>query len=302
MRTVEQALLNLSGYKDYNETLIDSAGTKIALSIYRSKKGVPCVIFLPGTMTHPLFYDDFLTALAERGFNVIGVHFLSHGKSLREREVYTFDDMVQNVQDAIAFCIGHFNSNIIVMGSSQGGILSMAVAAKDSRVKAVFAHNLLLPTLKESISITNFPSWLKLFYGIFPPVMKFLARLMPKLKVPITAYLDFDRITSSPETQVGFYQDPIGLTSYPLSFLASLFTADLSGITDGSIKCPVVVIASKGDPLFSFSYCCTAFEKIAAPRKEMLVFDEPCHLILNECVDKVIEPIAESLKRHFGAK
>jgi esterase/lipase len=85
-----------------------------------------------------------------------------------------------------------------------------------------------------------------------------------------------------------------------LSFLASLFTADLSGITDGSIKCPVVVIASKGDPLFSFSYCSTVFEKIAAPKKEMLVFDEPCHLILNECVDKVIEPIVEGLRRYSG--
>jgi len=302
MRTLEQALLNLSGYKDYSEILIDSAGTKIALSIYRSNKDAPCVIFLPGTMTHPLFYDDFLAALAARGFNVIGVHFLSHGKSLRDRKVYTVDDMVQNVQDTISFCLVHFGSNIIVMGSSQGGILGMAVAAKDNRIKAVFAHNLLLPTLKESISITNFPTWFKLFYGVFPPVMKFLAKMMPRLQVPITAYLDFDRITSSPETQVGFYHDPIGLTSYPLSFLASLFTADLSGITDGSIKCPLVVIASKGDPLFSFSYCQEVFERIAAPEKAMILFDEPCHLIFNECVDKVIEPIVDSLNRHSGTK
>lgn len=302
MRTVEQALLNLSCYKDYSETLIDSAGTKIALSVYRGKKGAPCVVFLPGTMTHPLFYDDFLTALAERGFNVVGVHFLSHGKSPRDRKAYTFDDMVQNVEDTISFCLDHFNSNPIVMGSSQGGILSMAVAARDSRIKAVFAHNLLLPTLKESISITNFPSWLKLFYGVFPPFMKRLARLMPGLQVPITAYLDWDRITSSSEIQEGFYRDPIGLTSYPLSFLASLFTADLTGITDGSIKCPVVVIASKGDPLFSFSYCSTVFEKIAAPKKEMIIFDEPCHLILSECVDTVIGPVVDGLRRYFGAE
>ena len=298
MRTTEQKMLNLSGYADYSETLIDSAGTKIALSIYKSNKDAPCVIFLPGTMTHPLFYDDFLTALAERDFNVIGVHFLSHGKSPRDRKAYTFDDMVQNVEDTISFCLDHFNSNPILMGSSQGGILSMAVAAKDSRIKAVFAHNLLLPALKESISITNFPGFLRLFYGVFPPFMKCLARVMPGLQVPITAYLDFDRVTSSQEIQEGFYRDPIGLTSYPLCFLASLFTADLEGITDGSIKCPVAVIASKGDPLFSFDYCSTVFEKIAAPKKEMIVFDEPCHLILNECVDKVIDPIVEGLKRY----
>jgi alpha-beta hydrolase superfamily lysophospholipase len=291
-------MLNLPSYDAYSEKLIDSANTKIALSIYSSNKDDPCVIFLPGTMTHPLVYDDFLAALAGHGFNVVGVHFLSHGKSLRERKRYTFDDMVQNVEDTISFCLDRFGSNPIVMGSSQGGILSMAVAAKDRRVKAAFAHNILLPTLRESISITKFPRFFNLFYGIFPPIMKCLARIMPELLVPVTAYLDFDRVTPSPEIQRGFYEDPLGLTCYPLCFLASLFTADFTGLTDGSIECPVVIIASKGDPLFSFSYCSTVFEKIAAPKKEMIVFDEPYHLIFNECVDKVIEPIVEKLRAY----
>ena len=299
MRTLEQRMLNLSSYAAYSEKLIDSANTRIALSIYSSNKNDPCVIFLPGTMTHPLFYDDFLAALAGYGFNVVGVHFLSHGKSPREKKRYTFADMVQNVEDTISFCLDHFGSNPIIMGSSQGGILSMALAARDSRIQAVFAHNILLPTLKESISITNFPRFFSLFYRIFPPMLKCLARMMPELQIPITAYLDLDRITSSIEIQQGFYKDPLGLTSYPLCFLASLFTADLTGITDGSIECPVVVIASKGDPLFSFSYCSEVFDKIAAPGKEMIVFDEPSHLIFNECVDRVIEPIASSLKRYF---
>ena len=298
MRTLEQKMLNLPSYAAYSEKLIDSANTRIALSIYSSNKNDPCVVFLPGTMTHPLFYDDFLAALAGHGFNIVGVHFLSHGKSPRERKRYTFDDMVQNLEDTISFCIDHFGSKPIVMGSSQGGILSMALAARDSRIQAVFAHNILLPALKESISITNFPRFFRLFYGIFSPLMKCLASVMPGLQVPITAYLDFDRITPSPDIQQGFYRDPIGLTSYPLCFLASLFTADLTGITNGSIQCPVVVIASKGDPLFSFSYCSDVFDKIAAPRKEMIVFDEPYHLIFNECVDRVIDHIVGSLKAY----
>ena len=57
---------------------------------------------LPGTMTHPLFYDQFLTALAESGYNVIGVHT---------------------------------NDNVILMGSSQGGILCPACACEDDRIK-----------------------------------------------------------------------------------------------------------------------------------------------------------------------
>lgn len=42
--------------------------------------------------------------------------------------------------------------------------------------------------------------------------------------------------------------DPLALHAYPLRFLASLFTADLSGMIHGSIRCPVVVRAATGDP------------------------------------------------------
>ncbi len=71
----------------------------------------------------------------------------------------------------------------------------------------------------------------------------------------------------------------------------------MTKITDGSIKCPVVVIASSKDLLFSFSYTKQVYELIKAPEKEIIVFDEPYHLIFNECIDKVLDPIAEKLKR-----
>jgi len=59
MRTFDEKLLSLTVYPGYRETLIPSSGTRIALSLYESKKTDPCVVFLAGTMTHPLFYDEF---------------------------------------------------------------------------------------------------------------------------------------------------------------------------------------------------------------------------------------------------
>lgn len=75
----------------------------------------------------------------------------------------------------------------------------------------------------------------------------------------------------------------------------------MTKITDGSIKCPIVVIASSKDPLFSFSYTKKVYELIKAPEKEILVFDEPYRLIFNECIDDVLDPITEKLKEvKFG--
>ncbi len=279
----------------YREELISSADTRIALSVYPKEQNAPCIIFVPGTMTHPLFYDDFLTKLSEQGFNIVGIHLLSHGKSPRERKTYTIEDMIQNIKDTVSFCADNFNRQIILMGSSQGGMMSVAAAAEDHRIRAVFAHNAVLPMLKESISITRFPSFFKYFQKIFIPLLKFSAWFFPALPVPLGAYLQIDRITKSPEIQSQFLNDPIGLTSYPLSFLASMFSAPLGGVTGGDIKCPVVVIASTGDKLFSLDYMKRVYDLIKAPEKDMMVFEENHHLIFNECVDQVINPVAEKI-------
>jgi hypothetical protein len=41
------------------------------------------VVFLAGTMVHPLFYRELLEALAREGFNVVGVHFPEHWTAAR---------------------------------------------------------------------------------------------------------------------------------------------------------------------------------------------------------------------------
>ena len=298
MRTAEQIILNLSGYDNYSEVLIESAGTRIVLSLYHAGDHRPCIVFIPGTMTHPLFYDDFLTLLAGAGFNVASVHLLSHGKSPREKTLFTFADMLQNIRDSVSYCLDNISKDVILMGSSQGGILSLAAAGTDSRIKAVFPNNVLLPSLSSSIYITRFPHFLKPFSGLLTSLMKLIARIAPGIQMPPTFYLDFDRVSRSKALVELFFRDPLSLTSYPLCFLASMFTADLKSVSDGSIKCPVIVIASTGDTLFPYNYCLEVYEKIVAPHKEMLVFNEPYHLIFNECPERIIGPVVQKLKEY----
>jgi pimeloyl-ACP methyl ester carboxylesterase len=298
MRSNDQIRLNLSGYEKYREVLIESTGTRIALSLYMAGEGCPCIVFIPGTMTHPLFYDDFLSLLAGAGYNVAGVHLLSHGKSPREKKLFTFADMLQNVRDTVTYCLDNISKDVIVMGSSQGGILSLAAAGMDSRIKAVFPHNVLLPSLGSSFYITSFPRSLKPFQRPLTSLMQLAARAAPGLQLPPSFYLDFDRVSRSQNLIGQFFSDPLNLAACPLCFLASLFTADLKSISNGSIKCPVVVIASTGDTLFPYDYCLEVFEKISAPHKEMLVFDEPYHLIFNECPERIIAQIVQKLNEY----
>jgi alpha-beta hydrolase superfamily lysophospholipase len=299
MRIREQRLLNAVQRPEvYEEVLVESAGALIALSVWRGGRDAPCVVFLPGTMTHPLFYEEFLDGLARTGYNVMGVHFQGHGKSPRVKRLFSLDDLVQNAFDAVSYSSARFSSQVVVLGSSQGGVIATVLAARDPRIKAVLAHNVLDPSMPESLRITRFPSWLQPYYKTIVGGMEAATRVVPRLPIPIGFYLDDRRVFGEEWTREQFYADPLGLASYPLHFLASLFAADMGFLTSGEVRCPVIVIASTGDKLFRFDYTRKVYERIVAPRKEMLVFELDRHLIFNECVKEILPPLVGKFREY----
>jgi alpha-beta hydrolase superfamily lysophospholipase len=204
----------------YQDMVVTSVDAPIVLSVWRGDPSAPTVVFLPGTMTHPLFYAEFLDGLNQRGLSVVGVHYQGHGKSLRIRRRLRWDALVANAADAV----------------------------------------------------------------------------VPRLPVPLWAYLDLDRVCRLPQTRARLLADPSGSRAYPLGFLVGLLTADLSGLRDGSIPCPVLVIAATGDPLFSFGYTRRVYDRIVAPSKQLLVFDADRHLLFNECVELVLDPLVDRIR------
>lgn len=284
----------------YKEIEIKSDSIPITLSIWEASLDSPTIIFLPGTMSHPLMYRQFLEGLCNYGFHVIGVHYLSHGKSPKLRETYTMSDLAQNVSDAATFAIEHYGENIALMGSSQGGILAAMVAGIDHRFKALFPHNIMLTTLQETMSLTKFPVWTHRFMGLILAGFRVGAFLFPKMKIKGDAYLDYDRVFHSEQAKEDCLNDPLLLPYYPLQFISSLFNADMSCLGDGSICCPVMVITARRDPLFRLSYTRKVFDLIKAPKKELLVLEADRHMLFNEDVEKTLAAIQQKLHDYLS--
>jgi alpha-beta hydrolase superfamily lysophospholipase len=287
----------LSQLNPYHETVVVSGGAPIVLSVWRGEPSAPSVVFLPGTMTHPLFYAEFLDGLNQRGLSVVGVHYQGHGKSPRVGSRLGWANLVANATDAVDWAADHLGGPVVLLGSSQGGVLAMAVAARNRRLALVAAHNVLDPSLPESLMVSRLPGWLVGGSRPLRAALRLAARLAPGLPVPLWAYLDLDRVCGQPKTRRRFLTDPLGLRCYPLGFLAELVTADLSGMRDGSIRCPVLVLAATGDPLFSLAYTRRVFDRIVAPAKELLVFEVDRHLLFNECVELVTDPLVDHIRR-----
>lgn len=304
IRTTTGKLLNAVQRPDaYREVVVSSAGSPIVLSVWDGKPDQAAVVFLPGTMTHPLFYEEFLDALNRNGVNVVGVHHQAHGKSPRTRKPLTFTTLVTNARDAVAWTRHEFpRCPVAVVGSSQGGIVAVALAAAGDDCDVVIAHNILDPSLASSIEITRFPGWLRCVYPAVVGVIRTGGRFAPWISVPFSMYLDIGRVCRDQVNAEYFFTDPLGRRTYPLGFMASLFGADLSGMRDGSITCPIVVFAGRSDPLFPLAYTRRVYASIVAPRKELVVVESTVHLLFNEDLDTALPPILERLSQLSSAR
>ena len=246
-------------------------------------------------MTHPLFYSPFLDAVSRHGYHVVGVHPLSHGRSPRIVHRFTLDDMIGNVRDAVGYTCARFPGAVGLMGSSQGGFLTLLAAGGEHRIRAAFPHNVLFTPLRESLSVTRFPNALGVAYPVIRRVIAVAGRVLPGLQVPMSCYLDVSKVFSEQEWRDEFYRDPLGRTAYPVSFLSSLFATDMSVLVDGSIACPVVAFVSTGDPLFTLGYSRLVYERLVAPQKRLIELPAGHHLILNEKAERATPTILATL-------
>jgi alpha-beta hydrolase superfamily lysophospholipase len=293
MRTHDQRLLNaVQRPEAYEEVVVESDGAPNVLSVWAGPWDAPAVLFLPGTMLHPLFYEDFLDALSRDGLTVVGLHPQAHGKSPRVRRPLSFEALVRGGQVAVEWMRHRFPSApLVVLGSSQGGAVAMALAVREPDLAAVFAHNVLDPSSPDTLDITRFPRWLTRYPNGVRSFIRAASRVAPGAPLPYWAYLDLNRVTPDQEITERLHSDPLGRRTYPLRLIAGMLDEDVTR----PVSCPVTVIAATGDQLFSLDYVRRAFERIDAPQKELLVVDADRHLILVESLDAVLPQLLPRL-------
>jgi alpha-beta hydrolase superfamily lysophospholipase len=286
MRSPDQRMLNAVQHPErYREVVLLSGGFPVVLSVWAGSVGEPAVLFIPGTATHPLLYEDLLDELNAAGLTVVGLHLAGHGKSPRLRRRLTFDLLVTNVLDALVWAQNAFpRAPRVLLGTSQGSILAMAAAARTDGLERVVLHNVLAPGLADSLLVTRAPAWWRPAHTVVRRGLQALERLAPGMPVPVWAYLDPTRVSRDPGVIERFDTDPLGRRSYPLAVLAGMVQVDAAA----PIGCPVTVLTAAGDRLFSLEYTRAAFELIQAPDKELAVIDAGEHMILTEALELVL--------------
>lgn len=236
----------------------------------RTRPNAGVMLFYPGTMLSPNQYRPLLDELYAAGFSTAALHLTGHGLNSHFTG-FTFNDLHDDGLAAEAWLHEQGLGPVAVCGHSQGGILTLAHAGASQKITAAFPLCGVLPQQPEAISLTHFRP-LAAKREQFLHGLRCLARLMPRLPLMLPMYLSPRRITAGARTLV--LNKSHTRLSYPLGFLASLFTTELSP----KLNCPVYLFNAINDALFTMELARATFDLLKAPRKTFITLPDGGHL------------------------
>lgn len=257
----------------------------------------PTIVFMPGTNAYALLYGEFLRALTERGFNVVGFDPRGHGQSEGRRGSYTLPELISDLDSVTKWSRQRFSGPLFVSGSSQGGITAFYYGArKDVAIDGVICHNLADLSRPDSARLTRFPRLSRLGSGL----IQGLGKLFPECPVPMSFYLNLERepvagIGSARSVLLG---DPLTVPFTRLKTLASLASEPLpQPLKD--YRCPLLILQAEADNIFPLDYIQSIYEEIAGP-KELKIYPGLAHYMIVDQVPVFIDDVSEWLLSTIG--
>jgi alpha-beta hydrolase superfamily lysophospholipase len=269
------------------EDYVDSAGRCIHVDVLVGEPGAPTIVFVPGTAAYARIYLEFLVALNDRGFNVVGMDPRGHGRSSTPRGHFTLDDIVTDALAVARYARDRFKGRIGIAGSSQGGIAALYVAARGEVVSSALCHNLADLNGRDNLLLSRFrpPAWAI-------PLLMPIATLYARFSFPLSLYLDFksQMLKNGQDAATYLRNDPLATVFYTIRVLISLYRTRLARPVE-EITTPIMVLHSALDAVFPQSYVEGIYNRLTCEKEFVLLPDLP-HLILVNNVPLVIGPVA----------
>lgn len=267
--------------------IVTGSGSARAVLDYRPVDGADCLLFYPGTMASPRQYEVFLEALHRQGLGTAALHFTGHGV-MPHSTGFTFDTLLQNALDAEACLRARGVRRLAVCGHSQGAILALAHAAQSSALAAALPIAGCYPQQSDAILLTRFARW-QAQRARLQSFIDAAARRLPRLPVPLWAYLSVPRILAGGRGMR--HRTARQRWSYPLAFLRSLFAAQVPE----RARCPVHMLAAVNDALFTPDIIRHTYDLLQAPRKSLFWLPGGGHLMV------FVPRMAHIAARHVAA-
>jgi pimeloyl-ACP methyl ester carboxylesterase len=276
--------------KSIREEYISSKNLNIHLDIYENENTTnKNIIFVHGNSVYSRFYAEVCFKLFKKGFRIIAPDMVGHGLSEGKRGHFTIEQWCETIYDVTTHVIDTYGEEIIYIGSSLGGITGLYYAAyDDNRFKGIICHNAALLNEKPQKTVIK-EKWKRLLV----PLVPFIAKLLPKLKISVWIYLDFRKFVKNEELvkRIDFIlNDKLLVDKYTTSTLRNLLRAPFKKPIE-EINTPVMILSSDEDVLFTVDYETEIYNRLHCKDKRLDIIENTPHLIFQENIEGAMNKI-----------
>lgn len=278
------------------EKYIDSKETEIHLDIYGDNFNTDKnIIFIHGTSVYSKFYAEFLYKLYKQGYRIFAPDLIGHGLSGGKRGHFTMQRFTEIIYDLTTYIIENYSQNIVIMGSSLGGITTLYCTANDPRLKGAVCHNAAIFNEEAYKRIINLQGILKILIRTIPTLVK----IFPTLKLSVFIYLDFKELAKKDKVRESIdllLEDPTFTKKYSLTAINTQLRAPLAKPIE-KIDTPIMIINGDNDNLFTLKYMKEIYERLNCQDKNLAIIKNGSHLIFQEHIQEALDAILEWLKK-----
>lgn len=289
-------------YGRFSTSRLSINGQELHLSTIEPPNPKGLILFTPGTNAYALLYGEYLLALANLGYHVVGYDPRCHGQSSGANGSYVLSELVDDLHALAHYYHQQTKLPVFLSGSSQGGIVSFYVVAKEEKlaregvrasiIQGLICHNIADLGADNAVELTRWP---KLSSAIKKWVIAF-ARWLPEFPVPMWFYLN---LKIEPVRKMGsawsvLQHDPLLVDMVRLKTLASLCNTPLA-IPPEALQTPLFLIQAEKDTIFKPAYSKWLFERLKSPKK-MVVYAGLPHYMIVDYVNAFIADISDWLK------
>jgi alpha-beta hydrolase superfamily lysophospholipase len=279
---------------------IEDRGLPLHLTLYEAEPGAPTLIFIHGMTAHAGFYTemipgrDYLRALAEAGFHVIGLDLQGHGRSGGRRGDFTYADAIRNIRRAVDFALAHYGGPVGITGSSMGGILAFYAALEEPRIRAAVCHNVLdLRDIRPALYLRRHFVLVPLARAARP-----LRGILGGLPVPVRAFLEPSHVFERPENLRRWQADPLCVWAYRLRTWLSVFLDPSDKPPIEAMATPVRILVGERDRILSADLHRDFAARLRC-RKDLVILPGAGHMLPLEYLEQTVPLVAEWFREHL---
>ena len=255
--------------RNLGRTTFKSRGLNLSLKYFEKDRNAPNILLISGTGGYSLFGADMMYEMHLRDYNVFGVDFQGHGDSEGKKGDFTIGELVENCSDAAKYISANYNDRIGAIGPSLGGFLTLYLGLAHGPVKSIFCQNPGILTEKK------FQEEVATKVKRILPLLKLLVRLLPRVKIPTTLYVDLRGLAESErekENVEKYMRDPDIVKWYTLrGAMSQISTPPPNPIEE--LKIPTMFLVPARDKLMSVSYVRDLYDRLPPIKKEFIEVD-----------------------------